>query len=151
MDESESRVPKALREELFGVARGCCEYCLSQAIFSPSPFSIEHIVPRADGGRNEIGNLALACMGCNGHKYASQTGLDPLTGERSRLYHPRQDTWSEHFRWSDDYAYIVGLTPIGRATVARLHLNRSGVVNLRKTLRRVGLHPPLHHASDNPS
>ena len=59
-----------------------------------------------------------------------------------RLFHPRRNTWSDHFQWSDDFAYIIGITPIGRATVACLHLNRSGVVNLPKSLRRLGLHPP---------
>jgi hypothetical protein len=142
MEESEPRIPRSVREGVFEAANYCCEYCLSQACFSPAPFSIEHIVPRADGGTNEITNLALACMGCNGHKHTRQEDTDPLTGERARLYHPRQDTWSEHFQWSADYAHIIGLTPIGRATVSGLHLNRSGVVNLRTSLRRLGLHPP---------
>lgn len=95
-------------------------------------------MPRGEGGGNDITNLAAACMGCNGHKHACQEEADPLTGERVRLFHPRRDTWTEHFSWSDDYFYIIGGTPIGRATVARLHLNRSGVVNLRKSLRRLG-------------
>jgi 5-methylcytosine-specific restriction endonuclease McrA len=142
MEQPESRVAPAAREFVFRRANGCCEYCLSQAVFSPSPFTMDHIVPRAAGGDNEVGNLVLACMGCNGHKHASQDSFDPLTGERARLYNPRQDAWSENFQWSDDYEYIIGVTSIGRATVARLHLNRSGVVNLRRSLRRLGLHPP---------
>ena len=60
----------------------------------------------------------------------AKTAQDPLTGDRVRLFHPRRDTWSDHFQWSDDFAYIIGITPIGRATVACLHLNLSGVVNL---------------------
>jgi hypothetical protein len=147
MDDPESRVPLAVREAVFDLAGGCCEYCLCQAQFSASPFSIEHVVPRADGGSSDVANLALACMGCNGHKQAAQEAFDPLTGERVRLYHPRRDRWSEHFRWSADYAYVLGITPIGRATVARLHLNRSGVVNLRESLRRLGLHPPERPAA----
>ena len=38
--------------------------------------------------------------------------------------------------------HIDALTPKGRATVARLQLNREGVVNLRRLLRRIGKHPP---------
>jgi hypothetical protein len=134
-----------VREAVFAAANGCCEYCLSQAQFSPSSFSVEHIVPRANAGDNDISNLAMSCMGCNGHKHASQDEVDPLTGERAPLFHPRRDKWSDHFRWSDDCAYIIGVSPTGRATVARLHLNRPGVVNLRVSLRRLGLHPPARH------
>jgi hypothetical protein len=36
----------------------------------------------------------------------------------------------------------MGLTPTGRATVETLHLNHEGVVNLRRVLFVVGLHPP---------
>ncbi len=37
---------------------------------------------------------------------------------------------------------IIGVTPIGRTTVATLHLNREGVVNLRRLLVVTGKHPP---------
>jgi len=44
--------------------------------------------------------------------------------------------------WSDDSTLVLGLTPIGRATVATLCLNREGVLNLRRTLYTLGEHPP---------
>lgn len=37
---------------------------------------------------------------------------------------------------------MLGRTPIGRATVEALHLNRPELVNLRRLLRDVGEHPP---------
>jgi hypothetical protein len=37
---------------------------------------------------------------------------------------------------------IIGRTAVGRATIAALHLNREGVVELRKALIVVGEHPP---------
>jgi hypothetical protein len=37
---------------------------------------------------------------------------------------------------------LVGLTPIGRATIAALRLNRPPVVNLRRMLHTLGRHPP---------
>jgi hypothetical protein len=58
------------------------------------------------------------------------------------LYHPRQRTRTEHFAWNEDYSRVIGLTPTGRATVETLHLNRPGVVNLRRVLFFVGMHPP---------
>jgi hypothetical protein len=75
-------------------------------------------------------------------KYTHTTALDPTTGERVSLYHPRQHRWSDHFCWSDDFLQLVGRTPIGRATVTQLQLNRPGVLNLRRLLRLVGEHPP---------
>ncbi len=123
-------------------AQGCCEYCISQARFSPDPFSIEHIIPRSQGGSNDLTNLALACQGCNNRKYTHVDAVDPVTGEKVPLFHPRQHQWVEHFAWNADFSLLLGLTPIGRATVERLGLNRDGVVNLRRVLHLVGEHPP---------
>lgn len=49
--------------------------------------------------------------------------------------------WKEHFMWSDDFLYIIGMTDIGRATVQSLYLNRAGVVNIRHLLLLSGKHP----------
>jgi HNH endonuclease len=106
------------------------------------PFSVEHIVPKALSGEASPENLALACQGCNNHKYNKTHARDPVSAAIVPLYHPRRDRWQIHFAWSDDFAIIVGLTPTGRATVEALHLNRSGVVNLRRTLYVLGKHPP---------
>ena len=130
------------KQAVAGRARHCCEYCLSQLRFSPDPFSVEHIVPLAQGGSDQLDNLALACQGCNSHKYTTTESLDPASGLRTPLFHPRRDAWSQHFTWSDDYSLIIGVTPIGRATVAKLELNREGVVNLRRVLGSSGEHPP---------
>jgi len=87
-------------------------------------------------------NLAWACQGCNGCKHVSTVAVDPGTGKEVSLYNPRQERWNEHFAWTDDCAYIVGLTPVGRATVEKLKLNREGLVVLRRVLFTAGLHPP---------
>lgn len=51
--------------------------------------------------------------------------------------------WADHFVWNEDFSLIIGITPIGRATVETLQLNREGLVNLRKVLYPIGEHPPL--------
>jgi HNH endonuclease len=119
-----------------------CEYCLSPADYAPDPFVVEHIVPRVRGGQTHLSNLAYSCQGCNNHKYTHTEAVDPVSGETMPLYHPRQDPWWVHFTWSEDRTRIVGLTPIGRAAIERLQLNRTTVVNLRRLLHAVGLHPP---------
>jgi hypothetical protein len=36
----------------------------------------------------------------------------------------------------------AGLTPTGRASIEALHLNRLGLLNLRRLLYTIGEHPP---------
>lgn len=131
-----------LRRLVTDRARGCCEYCRSQARFAPEPFSIEHITPRHKGGRTVETNLALSCQGCNNHKAIRTAARDPATGLPASLFSPRQSNWSEHFTWSDDYTKVQGRSPIGRATVEALRLNREGLVNMRRVLYAMGEHPP---------
>ena len=132
---------KRVRSTVFSRAQGCCEYCFSQHRFSPDPFSIEHILPKSKGGSNKLDNLALACQGCNNRKYTHVEGIDPVSGGVVDLYHPRQNRWVEHFRWNEDFSLIIGISPVGRATVEKLKLNRKGVVNLRKILFLNAEHP----------
>jgi hypothetical protein len=120
----------------------CCEYCLSQVKYSPDPFTIDHVDPRARGGTNDLNNLAFACMGCNGRKSTRNLASDPATGQVVELYHPRRHHWHNHFAWDAEFALLIGLTPTGRATIELLQLNRSGVVHLRRLLRTIHKHPP---------
>lgn len=121
---------------------GCCEYCHSQAKFATQAFSIEHIKPQSKGGKTTQDNLALACQGCNNHKYNKTEIYDKLTDQLILLYHPRQQNWHEHFSWNEDFTLIIGLSAIGRVTVEALQLNRQGLVNLRRVLYAMNEHPP---------
>ena len=134
---------KQLKQIIAERANHCCEYCLSQACFATQSFSIEHIKPRSQDGETTLENLALACQGCNAHKYIKTTAYDFITQQQVALYHPRQQNWHEHFKWNHDFTLIVGISSIGRATVESLHLNRSGLVNLRQVLYQAGKHPPI--------
>jgi hypothetical protein len=140
MPEPRLSVPQ--RAALVERAHGCCEYCRAQERYSPDSFSVEHILPLAKGGDTRLENLAFACQGCNSRKYTITEALDPVTHQSVALYHPRRDSWPEHFAWNDDCTLILGLTPTGRATVEKLHLNRTGLVNLRRILFALGEHPP---------
>ncbi len=87
-------------------------------------------------------NLALACQGCNNHKYTKTKGRNPVSGKIVPLYHPRHQRWQDHFTWDEDFILIVGLSSTGWATVEALQLNREGLVNLRRVLYAMGEHPP---------
>jgi len=138
MPDKRERVRDMVRDR----AGGNCEYCRSQERFSADSFSVDHINPRARGGGHESGNLALSCQGCNNLKSASVDGIDPVTGSIAPLFHPRSQRWIEHFAWSTERTHVIGITPTGRATVAKLQLNREPVVNFRRILVTAGEHPP---------
>jgi HNH endonuclease len=138
---SDERVTSEQRAAVIERAYGCCEYCWSQARFATQAFSVEHILPRSKGGTTTLENLALSCQGCNNHKYNHTNAHDSVSGQTVPLYHPRQHQWRDHFTWNDDYTLLIGLAPIGRATVELLRLNREGVINLRRVLYSIGEHP----------
>src|SRR5712691_7104050 len=99
-----------------------CEYCGLHQDDSPlARLQIEHIIPKKHGGTDVLENLALACIGCNLKKSSDLAGLDPATGLLVRLFNPRTQLWSDHFRW--DGGLIGGLTDVGRTTVQVLDLN----------------------------
>ncbi|MGK7928126.1 MAG: HNH endonuclease [Spirulina sp.] len=135
------RISKATRKEIAKRANYSCEYCQCPEKYIPESFTIDHIIPRKEGGGNRLDNLAWSCLGCNSHKHTKTTAIDPQTEQNVTLFNPRQQVWTEHFNWSDDLTQIIGKTPCGRATVKTLKLNRVGLVNLRELLRDTNKHP----------
>ncbi|MCB9303635.1 MAG: HNH endonuclease [Lewinellaceae bacterium] len=136
-------ISDALKKQVAARANSCCEYCLCQEKYSPATFSIDHIIPLSKDGNDDIENLAYACQGCNNFKYNHLSGFDSITGQNVPLFNPRTQDWKEHFMWNKDYSLMVGKTPIGRATIERLKLNRPSIANLRGALHILGIHPPL--------
>jgi hypothetical protein len=136
------RISPALANRIRADAGNHCGYCLAPQALIPAPLEIEHIVPRANGGTDEEDNLWLACRLCNLHKGEKIDGRDPLTGDRVRLFDPRRQPWQEHFRWSEDGAFIIGLTACGRATAESLRLNNMFAVTARQNWKVAGWHPP---------
>jgi len=119
-----------------------CGYCRSPQHLVLGWLEIEHIIPTARGGSDDEDNLWLACRLCNNYKAAQVEALDPETGQNEPLYNPRHQAWGDHFRWSDDGACVLGLTPCGRATVIALQLNNPLAVLVRQSWISAGWHPP---------
>lgn len=105
-------------------------------------FTLDHIIPESLNGSNEIDNLCLACWECNILKNDRITGFDLQTGLEIRLFNPNTQIWREHFTWQENGLLITGTTPIGRATVETLKLNRPHLVNARQLWIAAGWHPP---------
>jgi hypothetical protein len=121
-------------------ARDRCEYCRMHQSLQGATFHVEHIIPSSHGGPSELDNLCLACPSCNLHKSDRVDVPDPDSGAMARLFQPRRDSWSDHFRWE---AYrIVGGTPIGRATVFALDLNHPRRLLIRRAEEMLQLFPP---------
>lgn len=102
-------------------------------------FQVDHIIARKHRGTDELDNLALACFACNNHKGPNIAGVDSETNEIVRLFHPRQDKWTDHFEWRG--ALLVGLTPVGRVTVDVLAINLPHRIRLRQMLILEGVFP----------
>ena len=116
-----------------------CEYCYAPEVVFNSPFEVEHVFPPLRGGSDDDSNRALACRSCNVFKRDYVDGLDLETGSTERLFHPRLDGWSEHFRIEAETGRILGLTPVGRATIERLRINSPSQVSARRQWARLGL------------
>ncbi len=139
---SQTHIPKDLRAKVAAQARHRCGYCLTTEAIVGTPMEMDHLIPEALGGLTEEDNLWLACSLCNDYKGRRIAALDPETGELVRLFDPRHQVWGEQFRWTEDATRIVGLTAVGRATVAALNLNRPALVLAREAWVSVGWHPP---------
>ena len=113
-----------------------CEYCQIAQEFDELTFEIDHVIAEKHRGKTIASNLALACFSCNKHKGTDLSGIDPVTRRIVRLFHPRRMRWSRHFRW--DGPWLVGRTPVGRATVFTLAINAPLRVRLRSELMVAG-------------
>src|SRR5262245_36934396 len=139
---SQTYIPVELRRRVEEQGRRRCAYCLTQESVTGTLMEVDHVIPEADGGPTTVDNLCLACTRCNEHKNARSTAVDSETNAVVRLFHPREQVWAEHFRWSEGGDLRIGLTPTGRATVEALQLNRAPLVAARRRWVSVGWHPP---------
>jgi hypothetical protein len=139
---NEPHISASLRRKLAEESRHRCGYCLTTEANTGIPMTVDHIIPRAKGGKTTLANLWLACYRCNEFKGARTQAEDPLTGENVPLFNPRTQVWTEHFAWSADGTQIIGLTAVGRATVIALRMNDALRVTARRRWVSVGWHPP---------
>lgn len=137
-----SYITPALRHSVAERANYCCEYCQSAERITSGPMHVEHILPMAKGGKTEPANLAYSCARCNLHKGARIDFRDPINNIVTPLFNPRYQAWSDHFVWSEDKTRILGLTGVGRATIAALTMNDPLIVMSRSLWASLGIHPP---------
>lgn len=137
------KIPPAIRDLVRQRAGGKCEYCHALERWQYVPFTVDHVVPVVEDGTDHPDNLALACFHCNRRKANLLSAPDPASGADVSLFNPRYDEWRKHFIWSEDSLQVIGLTAVGRATIALLGLNRDRIIRIRAADRVVGRHPPV--------
>ncbi len=137
---SRLHIPATLERRVRERAGARCEYCGLAQHGQEATFHVDHVLPRRNGGPTTLENLALACVSCSLRKGARTFAADPDTGEMVAVFHPRSDTWANHFEVSAGLL-IFGKTPIGRATVELLKMNRPIAVSIRYEESRRGRYP----------
>ncbi len=137
-----TRPTAELRRQVVDRARNCCEYCLLAQDLAASSHQVDHVIAEKHGGQTTLDNLALSCTVCNRRKGSDIGSVDPETGDLLPLFNPRTQQWSDNFML--DGAHIVGLTNVGRTTVAFLQLNAVERLMERDALIRTGRYPPHH-------
>ena len=130
----------ALTRLVWRRAEGRCEYCQLSQQFDDRAFEIDHIIAQKHDGPTLAGNLALSCFRCNSFKGSDISGINEATRRVVRLFNPRRQKWSKHFRWEE--ASLIGLTPTGRVTINILNINDPLRVELRQELIQEGVFPP---------
>jgi HNH endonuclease len=139
---SRNKIPETIQLTVRDRAKYLCEFCHADERWQYVKFTVDHVVPLSLGGSDLLDNLTLACFHCNRRKTNRLTAKDPISETEVPIFNPRQDVWAEHFVWSEDGSIVIGVTTIGRATVAALLLNRDRVVPIRMADRKIGRHPP---------
>ncbi len=136
------KLPDEIVEAVRQRAQHRCEYCQTSEFLSGQYCQVDHIMPRALGGKSTLGNLCLACVDCNRFKLTLIEAIDPQTQVLVPLFNPRTQAWYEHFEWSADGIRVTGLTAVGRVTIDALKINRPLVVAARSAWVSIGRHPP---------
>ena len=132
----------AIQKKIRQRANYLCEYCHASEKWQYVAFTIDHVIPLTQGGNDNLDNLALACFHCNRRKGNIVLIKDSTSGEEIPLFNPRTERWQDHFIWSADGRIIIGLTAVGKATIAALDLNRERVIDIRQADFVLRRHPP---------
>ena len=125
-------LPAAVRNLVRQRAQFRCEYCRLAEADASYPHEPDHLIAEKHGGYSDVHNLACSCLNCNRFKGSDIASVDPVSGKVVRLFNPRTQVWSRHFKVSG--GEIIGRTAAGRATVRLLKLNLPARVEVRQLL-----------------
>lgn len=131
-----TRLPQELRLEVYRSANGRCHYC--GCSLHLSGFEVDHKLCRYSGGIDEICNLVLACIECNGAKgvrtYRSFISLLQRKGLawRDQQYALRQ----ELFKKPSTFKKAIKSTWYNRTPLIRFALEEMELLKQAKMRRK---------------
>lgn len=143
-----SREPlsKKLRFEVFKRDGFACQYCGRKA--PEVILHCDHIKPVADGGGNDILNLATSCIDCNSGKGARKLSdnatltkqldqLEELNERREQI--EMMIEWRDHLSQLDSDVLERLAERYSKLTEGSFSLNVTGRDNLRKLIKKFGV------------
>jgi hypothetical protein len=137
-------IPKSVRFEVFKRDSFTCQYCGSKA--PEVVLHVDHLVPVAAGGENDLLNLITSCEGCNLGK--SDKALDDqsmLIRQRDQVerLNERRQQLQMLLEWRDSLASIeddyVEALQRALAKYSQFVANDHGVRTIRKWLKKYSL------------
>ena len=134
-------VSARLRQQVAERAYHVCEYCLIHEHDTLWGCEVDHIISRKHGGASDGSNLAWACAVCNGYKGSDVATIVGQPPQLSRLFHPRQDRWSDCFQLTA--VVIDPLNQTGAATGKLLRINEPNRLLERSELLQIGRYPTI--------
>lgn len=110
--------------------RYTCGYCGITETDVGGEMTVDHFMPRAIGGSDELDNLVYACWKCNQFKHDFWPTADDIAHER-RILHPLLDDLDTHLYTNEQTGQLQALTPTGHFHITTLRLNRPQLVKAR--------------------
>ena len=87
------------RQNIYLRDRNTCQYCAKK--LPRSELNLDHVVPRAQGGKTSWENVVCSCIKCN----LSKGGRTPEQADMKLLRKPSKPKWSPFERGEGRYAY----------------------------------------------
>ncbi|MEM7007549.1 MAG: HNH endonuclease [Thermodesulfobacteriota bacterium] len=90
------------RLNIFRRDAGTCQYCCKQ--FSRSELTIDHVVPRSQGGRSTWDNVVCCCIACNrkkGGRTPAQARMKLKTIPKKPLWDPFSNIYIKAVRYKE--------------------------------------------------
>lgn len=117
---------KALRAKIRQRAAFACEYCGVTETDTGGLLTIDHFQPTSKGGSDNPENLIYCCNRCNSYKY----NYFPNSDKEPSIWNPTQSIRTQHF-FDLENGELKALTPVGKATIDLLRLNRPALIQYR--------------------
>lgn len=109
-----------------------CGYCMVGEVNVGAELTVDHFMPRIQGGDDSEDNLVYCCHACNEFKGDYWNLIPEL-----RLLHPLNDQFSSHCKEAQEDGLLLGITNRGINHLLVLHLNRPELIAFRLEQREI--------------